>query len=165
MMQNTSGVSQLGEDIGRQLQSFISLLESVATQDSELAEVLADDFANQMRESYQQLFVEMTSKIREELAKDPSKRMKPKKRRGRKPKSSSSIVDSVTTDISDAGVGVEELEENPQSLLRKLEDGEDVDALLGNALQGGGVTRRSSAPPPSSWDTDNPTMRRINPDA
>jgi hypothetical protein len=162
-MQNTSSVSQLGEDIGRQLQSFISLLESIHTQDSELAEVLAEDFSNRMRESYRQLFVEMTKTISEELSKDPSKRMKPKKRRGRKPKSAVTEVD--TTDISDSGVGVEELEENPQSLLRALEDGEDVNALLGNAMQSGGVTKRAAGTPPSSWDRENPTMRRIDPDA
>ena len=105
----------------------------------------------------------MTKTISEELSKDPSKRMKPKKRRGRKPKSAITEVD--TTDISDSGVGVEELEENPQSLLRALEDGEDVNALLGNAMQSGGVTKRSAGIPPSSWDRENPTMRRIDPDA
>ncbi len=163
MTQGNRSVSELGDDIGRQLTSFVSLLESVYTQDPELAEVLADDFSNRMRESYRELFVQMTSIISEELGKEPAKRMKPKKKRGRRPKSASnSSID--TTDISNAGVGVEELEENPQSLLANLNDGEDVDVMLGNALQQGGLTNRSAAPDPSSWDTNNPTMRRIDTD-
>ena len=104
----------------------------------------------------------MTSIISEELGKEPSKRMKPKKKRGRSPKVTNTPVD--TTDISNAGVGVEELEENPHSLLANLSDGEDVDLMLGNALQRGGLTNRAGSPDPSSWDTNNPTMKRIDPD-
>lgn len=162
MTQGNRSVSELGDDIGRQLTSFVSLLESVYTQDPELAEVLADDFSNRMRESYRKLFVQMTSIISEELGKEPSKRMKPKKKRGRRPKAMNTPID--TTDISNAGVGVEELEENPQSLLANLTDGEDVDSMLGNALQRGGLTNRAAAPDPSSWDTNNPTMKRIDSD-
>ena len=161
MTQGNRSVAELGDDIGRQLTSFVSLLESVYTQDPELAEVLADDFSNRMRESYRKLFVQMTSIISEELGKEPSKRMKPKKKRGRRPKTA--VNDPVdTTDISNAGVGVEELEENPQSLLANLSDGEDVDLMLGNALQRGGLTNRAGSPDPSSWDTNNPTMKRID---
>ena len=103
----------------------------------------------------------MTATISEELAKEPSKRMKPKKKRGRRPKATmDASVD--TTDISNSGVGVEELEANPQSLLQNLSDGEDVDVMLGNALQRGGLTDRAGGSRTSSWDTDNPTMKRID---
>ena len=161
MTQGNRSVAELGDDIGRQLTSFVSLLESVYTQDPELADVLADDFSNKLRDSYQKLFVQMTATISEELAKEPSKRMKPKKKRGRSPKASmDASVD--TTDISNSGVGVEELEANPQSLLQNLSDGEDVDVMLGNALQRGGLTDRAGGSRTSSWDTDNPTMKRID---
>ena len=56
------------------------------------------------------------------------------------------------------------MEENPQSLLANLSDGEDVDLMLGNALQRGGLTNRAGSPDPSSWDTNNPTMKRIDSD-
>ena len=99
MTQGNRSVAELGDDIGRQLTSFVSLLESVYTQDPELADVLADDFSNKLRDSYQKLFVQMTATISEELAKEPSKRMKPKKKRGRRPKAAmDASVD--TTDIS-----------------------------------------------------------------
>ena len=161
MTQGNRSVAELGDDIGRQLTSFVSLLEIFYTQDPELADVLADDFSNKLRDSYQKLFVQMTATISEELAKEPSKRMKPKKKRGRRPKAAmDASVD--TTDISNSGVGVEELEANPQSLLQNLSDGEDVDVMLGNALQRGGLTDRAGGSRTSSWDTDNPTMKRID---
>ncbi|MAH47483.1 hypothetical protein CMI37_16785 [Candidatus Pacearchaeota archaeon] len=171
MTQESSGVAQLGEDIGKQLQSFVSLLESVGTQDAELAEVLADDFANRMRISYQKLFVEMTSTISVELAKDPSKRLKPKKKRGRKRKiDSAPIIAAPMTDLerrqalldSERGVGVEELEDNSAtSIVQNVENEDDIAGLLERTVRGGGPTSRASVSETTSWDTENPTMRRI----
>ena len=152
-MTTQSSVGTLAGDLDSILRSFASMLEGIYHIDEELAAEMAEKFSNKLRENARGLYAEMTAEISEGLKK-PAK--KPRKRR-MKPE----IMDSSDfADEPDRAVGVEELPAQENTLLH-AEDAGDVDLLAERLLSNTRVTDRSGGSGTSSWDTNNPTMRRI----
>jgi hypothetical protein len=89
---------------------------------------------------------------------------KPAKKKKRKGK----VVKRAVEDIDSSGVmpmGAEELPANPGSLLAQLTDpdsSEQVDVALDNSMREQVITERSEdRDPPSRFNRNNPTMKRI----
>ena len=159
----TTKVVNLAEDLDQILKSFSSMLEGVYFVDEELAEVLAVKFSEELRLEVRKVYASMAKEVAVSLAKPPSK----KRRRKQKPKAAPSAVISEVEEGVDMGIGVEELGENQGSLLQQVQDEADVQGALSDALSSQDVTARSgrSSPDTTKWDTDNPTMRPMRPDA
>ena len=70
----TSSVSTLAEDLHGILSSFGSMLEGVYHVDDELAAIIAEKFADRLRNDVRAIYAEMTAEISEGLKKPPKKR-------------------------------------------------------------------------------------------
>jgi hypothetical protein len=144
-------VRTLAEDLHNILQSFGSMLEGVYHIDEDLAAEMADKFSARLHETARAIYADMTAEISEGLKKPPKKR--PKKR--------NKVVESgVDMSLPDRAIGAEEFPEQENTLLNVMDAG-DVDLLAERLLQTERITSRAGGPNTSSWDTDNPTMRRI----
>ena len=144
-------VKTLAEDLHNILQSFGSMLEGVYHIDEDLAAEMADKFSARLHETARAIYADMTAEISEGLKKPPKKR--PKKR--------NKVVESeVDMSLPDRAIGAEEFPEQENTLLNVMDAG-DVDLLAERLLQTERITSRAGGPNTSSWDTDNPTMRRI----
>ena len=143
-------VRTLAEDLHNILQSFGSMLEGVYHIDEDLAAEMADKFSARLHETARAIYADMTAEISEGLKKPPKKR----KRRNK-------IVESeVDMSLPDRAIGAEEFPEQENTLLNVADSG-DVDLLAERLLRTERITSRAGGPNTSSWDTDNPTMRRI----
>ena len=152
-MTTPSSVGTLAGDLDSILRSFASMLEGIYHIDEELAAEMAEKFSTKLRENARGIYAEMTAEISEGLKK-PAK--KPRKRRLK-----AEIVEpSDFVDEPDRAVGVEELPAQENTLLH-ADDAGDVDLLAERLLSNTRVTDRSGGSGTSSWDTNNPTMRRI----
>ena len=151
----TTKVSNLAEDLDQILKSFASMLEGVYFVDEDLAESLAVKFSEELRLEVRKVYAAMAKEVAVSLAKPPSKK---KRRRKKNVEAPASAV--VAEEGVEMGVGVEELDENPGSLLKQVSDEASVQQSLDNALSSRAVTARSERQPnPTNWDLDNPTMR------
>ena len=142
-------VKTLAEDLNNILQSFSSILEGVYHIDEDLAAELADKFSARLHDTARAIYADMTSEISEGLKKPPKKR----KRRNK-------IVEPEAIEQPDRAIGAEEFPVQENTLLNVLDSG-DVDLLSDRLLKTERITSRAGGPNTSSWDTDNPTMRRI----
>jgi len=152
-MTTQSSVGTLAGDLDSILRSFASMLEGIYHIDEELAAEMAEKFSNKLRENARAIYAEMTAEISEGLKK-PAK--KPRKRR-MKPE----VMESPEfMDAPDQAIGLEELPEQDNTLLH-ADDAGDVDLLAERLLNNTRATDRAGSAGTSSWDTNNPTMRRI----
>lgn len=142
-------VKTLAEDLNNILQSFSSILEGVYHIDEDLAAELADKFSARLHDTARAIYADMTSEISEGLKKPPKKR----KRRNK-------IAEPEIIEQPDRAIGAEEFPVQENTLLNVLDSG-DVDLLSDRLLKTERITSRAGGPNTSSWDTDNPTMRRI----
>jgi len=142
-------VKTLAEDLNNILQSFSSILEGVYHIDEDLAAELADKFSARLHDTARAIYADMTAEISEGLKKPPKKR----KRRNK-------IVEPEAIEQPDRAIGAEEFPVQENTLLNVLDSG-DVDLLSDRLLKTERITSRAGGPNTSSWDTDNPTMRRI----
>ena len=158
----TTKVVNLAEDLDQILKSFSSMLEGVYFVDEELAEVLAVKFSEELRLEVRKVYASMAKEVATSLAKPPAKR----RRRKQRAKATPEAVPVVAEEGVDMGVGVEELDENPQSLLKQVQDEAAVQGALSDALSSQDVTSRAGRGSIEStqWDTANPTMRPMRPD-
>ena len=142
-------VSTLAEDLRGILSSFGSMLEGVYHVDDELAAIIAEKFADRLRNDVRTIYAEMTAEISEGLRKPPKK-----KRQRRK------IIEEID-EIPSAAIGAEELPDNEHTLLNSV-DG-DPDQLAAGLLNSDRITDRAGRPtiPSTEFDNNNPTMRRI----
>ncbi|ANS04408.1 hypothetical protein [uncultured Mediterranean phage] len=153
-------VQGLAEDLHDILSSFSRMLEGVYHVDDELAAVIADKFADRLRNDVRAIYAEMTGEISEGLKKPA------KKKRTRRTKQEIVMSETdgmmVMEDEPDRAIGAEELPVNETTLLHAENDG-DADLLAERMLNNTRVTDRSAGAGgnTSSWDTNNPTMRRI----
>jgi len=148
-------VQGLAEDLHDILSSFSSMLEGVYHVDDELAAVIADKFADRLRNDVRAIYAEMTGEISEGLKKPA------KKKRTRKVKfETESLQQSDAMLEPDRSIGQEELPAQDSTLLH-AEDAGDVDMLAERLLRNTRVTDRSGVSNTSNWDTNNPTMKRI----
>ena len=160
----TTRVSNLAEDLDQILKSFASMIEGVYFVDEELAESLAAKFSEELRLEVRKVYASMAKEVATSLAKPPAKRR-------RKRKKVEEAVPVTETAVVEEGVemnvGVEELDENLGSLLQQVQDEASVQGALSDALSSQDVTARSgrSSPDTTKWDTENPTMRPMRPDA
>jgi len=170
MSTGAGNVRELGQDLTSILNSFASMLEGVYFVDEALAESLADKFSERLRTEVRSVYAEMAKDIAEALAKPPVKRRKRKKRSGEDSVAGTAPMSDLERrqaqlDAASAerGMGVEELESNAEtSLIGQVATEEDVASRLERAMDSQMPTDRAGrAGQPSSWDTDNPTMRPI----
>ena len=151
-MTTQSSVGTLAGDLDSILRSFASMLEGIYHIDEELAAEMADKFSNKLRENARSIYAEMTAEISEGLKKPPKKRNRRMKQ--------VEMIEPELVDMPDRAIGQEELPDNENTLLH-ADDAGDVDLLAERLLNNTRVTARSGGPNTSSWDTNNPTMRRI----
>ena len=159
----TTKVVNLAEDLDQILKSFSSMLEGVYFVDEDLAESLAVKFSEELRLEVRKVYASMAKDVAISLAKPPTKRRRKKKKVERTSVSKTVIVeDGIEAGIGMA-VGVEELEDNLESLLQHVPDDQGA---LEDALTSQSLTARSGqqAPDATKWDTENPTMRPMRPD-
>ena len=154
-MATQSSVGTLAGDLDSILRSFDSMLEGVYHIDEELASEMAEKFSIRLREDARAIYAEMTAEISEGLKKPPKK---PRKRRIK-----AETVGSLDfVDEPDRAIGQEELPAQENTLLH-ADDASDVDLLAERLLSNTRVTDRGvGGPNKSSWDTNNPTMKRID---
>ena len=150
-MATQSSVGTLAGDLDSILRSFGSMLEGVYHIDEELASEIAEKFSNRLRDDARAIYAEMTAEISEGLKK-PAR--KPRKR-----KIKTEMMESI--DEPDRAIGQEELPANDNTLLH-AEDPGDVALLAEKLLSTTRVTDRSGGANTSNWDTNNPTMKRID---
>ena len=126
------------------------MLEGVYHVDDELAAIIAEKFADRLRDDVRNLYAEMTAEISEGLKKPPKK-----KRQRRK------VVEGISDEVPSAAIGAEELPDNEHTLLNSV-DG-DPDQLAAGLLNSDRITDRAGRPtiPSTEFDNNNPTMRRI----
>ena len=146
-------VRSLGEDIQRMIiGGYTSFIEGIHLQDEDLAWELADKYADKLRDNVRRVFAELAGEASKALMKPPAK----KRRRRKKAQVSQPIVEDSRS------IGVEELPENPDSLVSQVTSEDDVALRLEKSMRSNVVTRRSDDPKDSSkWDQSNPTMKRI----
>ena len=152
-MTTQSSVGTLASDLDSILRSFGSMLEGVYHIDEELASEIAEKFSTRLREDARAIYAEMTSEISEGLKK-PARKV-------RKRRIKAEIVGLDEFEEPDRAIGQEELPANENTLLH-AEDASDVDVLAEKLLSNTRVTDRSGGSGTSSWDTNNPTMKRID---
>ena len=150
-MTTQSSVGTLAGDLDSILRSFGSMLEGVYHIDEDLAAEIAEKFSNRLRDDARAIYAEMTAEISEGLKK-PAR--KPRKR-----KIKTEMMESI--DEPDRAIGQEELPANDNTLLH-AEDPGDVALLAEKLLSTTRVTDRSGGANTSNWDTNNPTMKRID---
>ena len=150
-MVTQSSVGTLAGDLDSILRSFGSMLEGVYHIDEDLAAEIAEKFSNRLRDDARAIYAEMTAEISEGLKK-PAR--KPRKR-----KIKTEMMESI--DEPDRAIGQEELPANDNTLLH-AEDPGDVALLAEKLLSTTRVTDRSGGANTSNWDTNNPTMKRID---
>ena len=150
-MATQSSVGTLAGDLDSILRSFGSMLEGVYHIDEDLAAEIAEKFSNRLRDDARAIYAEMTAEISEGLKK-PAR--KPRKR-----KIKTEMMESI--DEPDRAIGQEELPANDNTLLH-AEDPGDVALLAEKLLSNTRVTDRSGGANTSNWDTNNPTMKRID---
>jgi len=150
-MATQSSVGTLAGDLDSILRSFGSMLEGVYHIDEDLAAEIAEKFSNRLRDEARAIYAEMTAEISEGLKK-PAR--KPRKR-----KIKTEMMESI--DEPDRAIGQEELPANDNTLLH-AEDPGDVALLAEKLLSTTRVTDRSGGANTSNWDTNNPTMKRID---
>jgi len=150
-MTTQSSVGTLAGDLDSILRSFGSMLEGVYHIDEELASEIAEKFSNRLRDDARAIYAEMTAEISEGLKK-PAR--KPRKR-----KIKTEMMESI--DEPDRAIGQEELPANDNTLLHADDPG-DVALLAEKLLSNTRVTDRSGGANTSNWDTNNPTMKRID---
>ena len=160
----TTKVSNLAEDLDQILRSFASMIEGVYFVDEDLAESLAAKFSEELRLEVRKVYAAMAKEVSVSLAKPPAK-----KRRQRKKVEKVVPVKEVAGGIEEGvemGVGVEELDDNPGSLLKHVQDESSVQSTLDEALASPAVTSRAGrrSPDATKWDTENPTMRPMRPE-
>jgi hypothetical protein len=149
-----SSVGTLAGDLDSILRSFGSMLEGVYHIDEDLAAEIAEKFSNRLREDARATYAEMTAEISEGLKKPPKK--------SRKRRIKAEMLESSNfVDEPDRAIGQEELPANDNTLLH-AEDPSDVALLAEKLLSNTRVTDRSGGPNTSNWDTNNPTMKRID---
>ena len=147
-------VASLAEDIQTMVGSYTSFMEGIALQDSELAWELAEKYADRLRDMTREAFADLAAEASEGLRK-PAKK-KRKKRASRV----SEVASSDTSNIMP--MGAEELPENPGSLLSQIQDPDQVDLALDRSMREQTLTERSEGrEPPSNFNRNNPTMKRI----
>jgi len=149
-------VRSLGEDIQRMIiGGYTSFIEGIHLQDEDLAWDLADKYADKLRDNVRIVFAELAGEASKALMKPPAKK---KRRRARKSRAST----QPTADES-RSIGVEELPENPDSLVSQVSGEDDVALRLEKSMRSNVVTRRSDEPSDSSrWNQNNPTLKRID---
>jgi|ETNvirnome_2_300_1030623.scaffolds.fasta_scaffold18177_2 hypothetical protein len=147
-------VRSLGEDIQRMIiGGYTSFIEGIHLQDEDLAWDLADKYADKLRDNVRIVFAELAGEASKALMKPPAKR----RRRTKKAKAAPT---QSTVDDS-RSIGVEELPENPDSLVANVTSEDDVALRLEAAMRSNVVTRRGDSPSDSSrWDQNNPTLKR-----
>ena len=152
-------VQGLAEDLHDILSSFSSMLEGVYHVDDELAAVIADKFADRLRNDVRAIYAEMTGEISEGLKKPA------RKKRTRRTKQEMIVTepDGLMMESPDRAIGAEELPVNETTLLHAENEG-DADLLAERMLNNTRVTDRSAGAGgnSSNWDTNNPTMRPIS---
>ena len=149
-------VRSLGEDIQRMIiGGYTSFIEGIHLQDEDLAWDLADKYADKLRDNVRIVFAELAGEASKALMKPPAKR-----KRRRKAKTVEAPAPQQLADDS-RSIGVEELPENPDSLVAQVTSEDDVAMRLEGAMRSNAVTRRAADPPDSSsWDQNNPTLKR-----
>jgi len=150
-------VRSLGEDIQRMIiGGYTSFIEGIHLQDEDLAWELADKYADKLRDNVRIVFAELAGEASKALMKPP-----PKRRRRRK---KAQVVEAPQSPIDDSrSIGVEELPENPDSLVAQVTSEDDVALRLEDAMRSNAVTRRAGDMQDSSrWDQNNPSLRRID---
>ena len=153
-MATQSSVGTLAGDLDSILRSFGSMLEGVYHIDEDLAAEIAEKFSNRLRDDARAIYAEMTAEISEGLKKPPKK--------SRKRRIKAEIMESSDfIDEPDRAIGQEELPANDNTLLH-AEDPGDVALLAEKLLSNTRVTDRSGGANTSNWDTNNPTMKRID---
>jgi hypothetical protein len=153
-MATQSSVGTLAGDLDSILRSFGSMLEGVYHIDEELASEMAEKFSIRLREDARAIYAEMTAEISEGLKKPPKK---PRKRRLK----AEMVGSSDFVDEPDRAIGQEELPAQENTLLH-ADDVSDVDLLAERLLSNTRITDRSGGNATSGWDTNNPTMKRID---
>ena len=119
-----------------------------------MAAEIAEKCSNRLRDDARAIYAEMTAEISEGLKK-PAR--KPRKR-----KIKTEIMEVPNSiDEPDRAIGQEELPANDNTLLH-AEDPGDVALLAEKLLSTTRVTDRSGGANTSNWDTNNPTMKRID---
>ena len=157
----TTSVGTLAQDLHGILSSFGSMLEGVYHVDDDLAAEIADKFADRLRNDVRAIYAEMTAEISEGLKKPPKKKKRPRRK-----VSDMEINPPVDPEAMNRIIGTEELPENENTLLNIQNDG-DPELLADRMLNSDRITDRAgnrggpSRGPSGSWDTNNPTMRRI----
>ena len=160
----TTRVSNLAEDLDQILKSFASMIEGVYFVDEELAESLAAKFSEELRLEVRKVYASMAKEVATSLAKPPAKR----RRKRKKVEEAVPVAETAVVEEGvDMGIGVEELGENQGSLLQQVQDEADVQGALSDALASQDITSRAGrrSPDATKWDTENPTMRPMRPDA
>jgi len=153
-------VRSLGEDIQRMIiGGYTSFIEGIHLQDEDLAWDLADKYADKLRDNVRIVFAELAGEASKALMKPPAKR-----RRKRKP-AKASVEAPVSRALADdtRSIGVEELPENPDSLVAQVTGEDDVAMRLEGAMRSNAVTRRATGAGDSSrFDNNNPTLKRLD---
>jgi len=150
-------VRSLGEDIQRMIiGGYTSFIEGIHLQDEDLAWDLADKYADKLRDNVRIVFAELAGEASKALMKPPAKR----RRKTRKTKEVEAPPQSRGDDSRT--IGVEELPENPDSLVSNITSEDDMALRLEQSMRSNVVTRRSEDSPSSSrWDQNNPTLKRV----
>lgn len=108
-------VRSLGEDIQRMIiGGYTSFIEGIHLQDEDLAWELADKYADKLRDNVRIVFAELAGEASKALMKPPAKR-----RRRRKVVKAVEAPPQKLADDS-RSIGVEELPENPDSLVAQV---------------------------------------------
>ena len=159
-MNDERDVQSLGEDIQSMVVSYTSFIEGIALQDNDLAWDLANKYADRLRDMIREVFADLTE--------DASKGLRnPTKKRRRRKKAEKAVASSVaeTTTSTNMPMGAEELPANPDSLLSQINDPEQVDLALEQSMRKQSITTRAedNREPPSRFNRNNPTMKRIDP--
>jgi len=151
-------VRSLGEDIQRMIiGGYTSFIEGIHLQDEDLAWDLADKYADKLRDNVRIVFAELAGEASKALMKPPAKRR-------RKRKTSKAAVPAPQPLMDDTrSIGVEELPENPDSLVAQVTGEDDVAMRLEGAMRSNAVTRRATGAGDSSrFDNNNPTLKRLD---
>ena len=161
----TTKVSNLAEDLDQILRSFASMIEGVYFVDEDLAESLAVKFSEELRLEVRKVYAAMAKEVAVSLAKPPAKK---RRRRGKKVNNVApvkKVVEGIEEGV-EMGVGVEELDDNPGSLLKHVQDESSVQSTLDESLASPAVTSRAGrrSSDTTKWDTENPTMRPMRPE-
>ena len=161
-MNEERDVRSLAEDIQNMVVSYTSFMEGIALQDADLAWELADKYAYRLRDMIREAFADLSADASEGLRK-PAKKQKRRRKKKVAEVTSPESVAGTSTGVA-TPMGAEELPENPGSMLSQLQDPEQVDSALEQAMRNQNLTNRSEGSggaPASRFNRNNPTMKRI----